>query len=69
LIGAAVGLAIAAGVDAPVASFASGVVTAMAVLAVLMRHQRSIWARAWQAPIVEDETVPSSTLSGHTGGR
>jgi hypothetical protein len=57
LTGAAVALAIAAGVDAPVAAFTSGGLTALAVLTALMRHQRSVWKRAHEAPIVEDDTV------------
>jgi len=56
LAGAEVGLAIAAGVDAPVASFASGGLVALVILVALMRYQRSTWERGYREPIFEDET-------------
>ena len=57
LTGAEVGLAIAAGVDAPGASFASGGLVALAVLVALMRYQRSTWEAAYRAPIFEDKSL------------
>jgi hypothetical protein len=55
LAGAEVGLAIAASVDAPVASFASGILVALVALVALTRYQRSTWERGYRQPIFEDD--------------